>query len=215
MAHADRAYAAFDVVAIAASLGGLDAIGQVLASLPPDFPAAIAVVQHRDPSQPSWLAQLLGRRAQMPVADAKAGQPLRPGTVVLAPPDQHLLVTADGTIALSGEPRVQHARPAADPLFESVARRYGPRAIGVVLTGQLGDGAIGAQAIHRRGGRVLAQDPSTARAPGMPRAAIATGCVDFVLPLPLIGPALVTLVMTPGAAQLFRVEWRPVGPLVA
>ncbi len=97
------------------------------------------------------------------------------------------------------------ARCAADPLCASVAAAFGPRTIGVVLSSALDDGAAGAQAIKRVGGRVLVQDPATAAATGMPTAAIATGCVDFVLAPEEIGAALVALVMAPGAAQLFRV----------
>jgi two-component system chemotaxis response regulator CheB len=116
-----------------------------------------------------------------------------------------VLVTPDGTLTLAHTPYVQFTRPAADPLFTSVATAYGERAIGVVLTGMGRDGAEGICAIKRHGGRVLIQEAATARARAMPQAAWATGCGDFALPLPLIAPALMALVMAPGAATLLRV----------
>jgi two-component system chemotaxis response regulator CheB len=108
-----------------------------------------------------------------------------------------MLVGADGALALSQAPKVWGTRPAADPLFASVARAYGRRALAVILTGMGVDGAAGARAVKTGGGRVLAQDPATAQEDGMPCAAIATGCVDSVLPLELIGPALLALRMAP------------------
>jgi two-component system, chemotaxis family, protein-glutamate methylesterase/glutaminase len=117
-------------------------------------------------------------------------------------PDDPTEPWADGALALSQAPKVWAARPAADPLFTSVARAYRGRARAVVLTGMGRDGAAGACAVKRGGGRVLAQDPATATAGAMPRAAIATGCVDVVLPLELIAPALIALLMAP--------EWVPV-----
>jgi two-component system chemotaxis response regulator CheB len=100
---------------------------------------------------------------------------------------------------------VKACRPAGDPLMVSAATSYGDRTLGVVMTGLNTDGAAGAQAIKWSGGMVLAQDQATCRAVGMPRAAIATGCVDLVLPLEALGPAIVALVMAPGAATVFRV----------
>jgi two-component system chemotaxis response regulator CheB len=129
----------------------------------------------------------------------------RPGTVYLAPPNQHLLIEPDGTLALSSAERHQFARPAADLLFASTAAHYEERAIGVVLTGKQVDGAAGAWAIKARGGRVLAQESATCEAPEMPAATIRSGSFNFVLPLEQIAGVLVTLVMVPAAAPLFRV----------
>ena len=194
----------FDVVAMAASLGGLDALSCVLGGLPANFPAPILVVQHLSARFPSYLVELLSRRCALGVTWARPGQLLLRGNVYVAPADQHLLVGIARSVRLSSEPRVQFARPSADVLFESVAAVYRERAIAVVLTGTRHDGASGALAIKRAGGRVLAQDAATSVAFGMPEAAIATGCVDFVLPLPTIAPALVALTMAPGAAALLE-----------
>ena len=200
-----RPYAAFDVVTIAASTGGLHALSTVLAALPADFPAPITVVQHRDGRRPSLLADILGKRTRLRVKEAEDWEGVRPGTVYLAPPDRHLLVDRPGILRLSDAPRVHFTRPAADLLFESVGASFGARAIGVVLTGKLRDGAAGVRAIKRMGGSVLVQDRESSTAFGMPQAAIATGAADFVLPLPAIARALVTLVMVPGATALFCV----------
>lgn len=193
---------AFDIVAMTASLGGLDALSRVLGALPPDFPVPILVVQHMSARYPSHLAEILSKRCMLPVTWTYPGQRLYGGGVYVAPPDWHLLVGAGGAIQLSRQPRVQFVRPSADVLFESVAAIYRERAIGVVLTGLCNDGAYGASAIKRAGGRVLTQDRATSKAFGMPQATITTGCVDFVLPLPTIAPALVALTMVPGAASL-------------
>jgi two-component system, chemotaxis family, protein-glutamate methylesterase/glutaminase len=190
----------YGVVAIAASAGGLAALQRVLSALPADFPAPILVVLHMSPNQPSSLAAILGRSARLPVQQATDGEPLVSGHVYTASPDYHLLVLAGSTISLSHEPRVHYSRPSADVLFTSVAQSFGPRAVAVVLTGSGSDGAAGARAVKQQGGAVIAQDEASSEHFGMPKAAIETGSVDQILPLALIGPALITLVATGGAA---------------
>jgi two-component system, chemotaxis family, protein-glutamate methylesterase/glutaminase len=203
------AFSAFDIVAIASSMGGIEALADVvLPSLPGDFPAAVALCQHQGPNSRMALARMFGRRCRLPVSFADTGTPLERGRVYLAPPDQHLLVRRNGAALLSRGAKVKFCRPAADPLMVSAAATFGPRTLGVVLTGCNTDGSAGVQAIKWSGGMVLAQDPETSRAAGMPRAAIATGCVDLVLPLRAIAPALIALVMAPGAADFLRVPLR-------
>jgi two-component system chemotaxis response regulator CheB len=201
-------YAAFDLVAIVASLGGIEALPDVLAALPGDFPAAVAVCQHVGPRSPLILPRLFGRRSRLPVAYAADGEPLVAGRIYTAPPDHHLLVSRDRRAVLSQSRKVKFCRPAGDPLLVSAAAAYGERTLGVVMTGLNTDGSAGAQAIKWTGGMMLAQDQASCRATGMPRAAIATGCVDLVLPLESLGPALVALVMAPGAATYLRVPIR-------
>jgi two-component system chemotaxis response regulator CheB len=187
--------AAFDVVALASSAGGIAALSEILGSLPGDFPAAIVVVQHLDPRHRSLMADILRRRTALEVLQAGEGDHIRPGTVHIAPPDQHLLVNADGTLSLSHSELVHFVRPSADLLFESVAASYRQRAIAVVLTGTGSDGSMGIGAIKKMGGTVVAQDQASAEFSGMPGAAIRSGNADFVLPLDEIASALVTLVM--------------------
>lgn len=186
--------AGFDIVAIAASAGGLRAISQILAALPADFPAAIVVVQHLDPRHRSLMADILSRRTALRVEEAREGTHLNLGTAYIAPPNRHLLVNPDGTISLSQSELVHFVRPSADLLFESVAASYRERVIAVVLSGTGSDGSTGVKAIKKMGGTVIVQDEQSAEFYGMPGAAIQTGCTDFVLPLDEIGSALVTLV---------------------
>ena len=187
--------AAFDVVAMASSAGGIAALSQVLGSLPADFPAAIVVVQHLDPRHRSLMADILRRRTALEVVQAAEGDHIRPGTAFIAPPDRHLLVNPDGTLSLSQSELVHFVRPSADLLFESAAASYKQRVIAVVLTGTGSDGSMGIGAIKKMGGTVIAQDQDSAEFSGMPAAAVRSGHADFVLPLDEIAPALVTLVM--------------------
>src|SRR5262250_766523 len=186
----------FDIVAITASAGGLAALSRVISMLPRDFPAAVVVVQHLDPRHQSLMADILSRRIQMEIKQAAHGDTLQPGRVFVAPPDRHLIVEKDGSLSLSKAELVHFVRPSADLLFESVAGSFRERAIAVVLTGTGSDGSMGVQGIKKMGGTVLAQDEGSSEFFGMPNAAIQTGCVDFVLSLSEISPALITLVKT-------------------
>jgi two-component system chemotaxis response regulator CheB len=181
-------------VVIAASAGGISALSEVLGGLPEDFPAAIAIVQHLDPRHPSLISEILSRRTHLRVTQAREGDRLRPGQAVIAPPNRHLLVNADGTLSLTSTELVHFVRPSADLLFESVAAGFRERVIAVVLTGSGVDASMGVRAVKKMGGTVIAQDHGTSEVYGMPDAAIRTGVVDFVLPLPEIAPALLTLV---------------------
>ncbi len=183
-----------DVVLLAASAGGLAAISAVVSALPADFPVPVVVVQHMDPRHGSLMAEILQRRTSLRVEEAREGAVVEPATVYIAPPDEHLLVSADGHLSLSHAEPVHFVRPSADVLFESVAASFPGRAIGVVLSGTGSDSNMGVRAIRGTGGAVIAQDPASAEFAGMPQAAIDTGDVDFVLRLEEIGPALVELV---------------------
>jgi two-component system, chemotaxis family, protein-glutamate methylesterase/glutaminase len=191
---------AFEIVALAASAGGLQALSQVLAGIPAEFPAAIVVVQHLDPRHRSVMADILSKRTSLAVKEAREGDVLAPGTAYVAPPNRHLLVNPDGTLSLSQSELVHFVRPSADLLFESMAASYKDRAIAVVLSGTGSDGSMGVQAIKKMGGTVIAQDEKTSQFYGMPGAAVQTGSVDFVLPLDEIPPTLVALVATGDAA---------------
>lgn len=195
---------AFDFVVVAASCGGVEALRTLAAALPLDFPVPIAVVLHLG-ARPSTLVTILKWRTQLAVRWAEEGMRPRPRTLYVAPPDRHLSLSERRTFTLSDGARWHSTRPAADPLFQSAARVYGRRCLGVVMTGMGRDGADGARALRAAGGTVLAQDQATSRAFGMPGAVIGGGDADFVLPLSTLAPALVSLVMVPGAADLFGV----------
>jgi two-component system, chemotaxis family, protein-glutamate methylesterase/glutaminase len=201
----DSRFRAFDIVVIGASLGGIEALKHVLQVVPPDFPVPIAIVQHLSPTVESAITRILARACPLPIAHPSTGEALLPGRVYVARPDRHFLVRPAGTAMLTNGAKVKFCRPAADPLFVSAAAAYGERALGVVLSGLNTDGAAGVQAIKWAGGMVLAQAADSCVASSMPRAAIATGCVDLVLPLDGIGPAIIALTLAPGAADFLRV----------
>jgi two-component system, chemotaxis family, protein-glutamate methylesterase/glutaminase len=182
------------MVAIAASFGGLRAMRMILAALPADFPAAVAVVWHRTARQPHLLGHLLGMQTSLAVRDvydALYGTPIRAGTIYIAPPDQNLVVQADERFALAGGPLLHGVFCSGNVLFASAARVFGTRLLAIVLTGRDADGSDGVRAVKQCGGYVIVQDPYSAEAPEMPRAAIATGAADRVLAIDDIGPAVV------------------------
>ncbi|HEX6242552.1 MAG TPA: chemotaxis protein CheB [Polyangiales bacterium] len=161
------------VVAIGASLGGLAACRRLLWAMPPDFPAPLLLAQHRLAEAEPLLAELLRREGGLRVVEPDDKAPLEAGTVYVAPSNYHMMVERSGDrIALSTEGAVRYARPSIDVLFESVAVSHAHRAIGVVLTGASDDGARGAQAIKRGGGRVIVQTPAQAESAVAPQAAL-------------------------------------------
>lgn len=181
-----------EIVAIGASLGGLHAVEALLRKLPARFATPILLVQHRRADGDNRLVELLRPHTSLAVCEPEDKEPLRPATVYVAPSNYHLLVER-GLLELSVDPPVCFARPSVDVLFESVADAYGDRAIAVVLTGSNEDGAAGAEAIKRAGGRVLVQDPRTAESPIAPKATLARLDADAVLPVEALSERLVAL----------------------
>lgn len=179
-----------EVVVIGASLGGPRALAALLHALPADFPLPIAIVQHIADGFTEGLASWLGQECRLPVRQARDGDRLREGEVLVAPTGHHLVV-GRGVALLSDAPPVETFKPSVTPLFLSAAQAYGARACGVILTGMGRDGAEGLKAIRARGGHTIAQDEATSAVFGMPQAAIQIGAVDRVLPLDEIPRALV------------------------
>ena len=170
------------VVAIGASAGGVEALSEVVADLPPDLPAAVLVVLHVPPGADSHLPSILERAGSLPAHHALDGEPLVDGTVFVAPPDDHLTIQ-DGRIRIDHGPRQNHHRPAIDPLFRSVSRWRDGRTIAVVLSGVRSDAVSGALAVAANDGVVLVQDPDGAAFPGMPEAVLAS--VDGSIRVPI------------------------------
>jgi two-component system chemotaxis response regulator CheB len=177
---------------LGASLGGLEAVQEVMAGLPGTISLTVAIVLHRRAEAGSHLAELLGKASPFPVAEPDSGAPLRPAHVYLAPPGYHLLIEP-GRLVLSTEAPVSFARPSIDVLFESAALAYGARAACVALTGASVDGAEGASALARAGAPVLVQDPATAASPTLPRAVIERVPAARVVSLPEVAPLLTAL----------------------
>jgi two-component system chemotaxis response regulator CheB len=190
--------AAFDVVVLAASAGGLRAVTAIVQALPSTFPAGLVVVQHQDPRHRSLLADILGRRTALQVRQAVGGDRLEPGVFFTAVPGRHLLIKPDLTLAMAESEPIHFLRPSADLLFESAAAACHSRALAVVLSGTGMDGSNGVIAIKAQGGTTIAQDPASAELSGMPEAAIRTGRIDLILALEEIGPALLRLVTQVG-----------------
>jgi len=161
-----------DIVVVAASAGGVEALRGLLSQFPVPVPATMLVVLHVPAAGGKVLPRILGRAGLMPASAAADGEAPLPGHVYVAPPDCHVLLVGD-KIRLSQGPRYNGHRPAADPLFISAALSGGPHTIAVVLSGTLDDGAAGAAAVERRGGVVAIQDPGESAYDGMPRAAMA------------------------------------------
>jgi two-component system chemotaxis response regulator CheB len=181
-----------DVVVVGASAGGVEALGQLFAVLPPALPAALAVVIHRSPVTATMLPRVLGRRARLPVAEPADGEALEPSRIYVAPRDQHMVIEGR-QLRLHRGPKEHRTRPAIDPLFRSAAAAHRSRVVGVLLSGFGDDGVTGLVAIKAAGGLVLVQDPHEARHPSMPLAAIAKDGVDAALDLADLGRALTAL----------------------
>lgn len=170
------------VVVIGASTGGPVAVRELLADLPADFPAAVLVVQHLPATFTRVLAAQLARRVTLRVREARDGDALDPGTVLVAPGGVHLVLRPDLRVGLVDGPEVNGHRPAVDVTMQAVAQALGGQARGVVLTGMGSDGTQGLMAIRARGGRTYAQDAESCVVAGMPQRAIERGLADAVGP---------------------------------
>jgi two-component system chemotaxis response regulator CheB len=182
-----------DIIVVGASAGGIHTIQEMLGALREDLPATVVIVQHVSSKAPSLLPAVLGRSCDIKVVHAVEGARLFLGHVYVAPPAWHLVIR-EHRLHLSDAPPVRHVKPAADLLFDSAARLYGKHLASVVLSGSDHDGADGTRAVRDAGGMTIAQHPGSAQFPSMPESAIATGSVELVVSLPLLGDVLEKLV---------------------
>ena len=187
------AMATKDIVVIGASAGGMGALEKLVAGLPRDLPAAVFVVWHLSPGVRSVLSAVLTKAGTLRAATPNDGDSIEHGRIYVAPNDHHMLLER-GYIRVTKGPKENRFRPAIDPLFRSAAYVYGPRVIGVVLTGALDDGTAGLWTIKLRGGTAVVQDPAEAAINSMPLNALRNVEVDHKLPVAEIGPLLGRLV---------------------
>lgn len=185
-------HAHYGLVAIAASAGGVHAVRALLSALPANLPVPVVLALDSSAVEPELLSLILARVSSLPVRLVQPGLAVRPGTVYVAPRDTHLVLGPERRFEFMHGGRIRQVLPSANPLFASAAEVLGP-VVAVVLTGMGQEGTDGVQAVKAAGGAVIAQDPATARCLPLPRSAIASGAVDYVLPLDRIGPALVEL----------------------
>jgi two-component system chemotaxis response regulator CheB len=189
-----------DIIVIGASAGGVEALITLTGSLHRNLPAAVFVVLHIPAQSPSLLPHILNRAGSLKAVQATDDMKIEHGHIYVAPPDHHMLVERDKVCVVHG-PKENRHRPAIDPLFRSAALAYGPRVIGVILTGSLDDGTAGLLAVKRRGGIAIVQDPDEALYPSMPMSALANVEVDYTLRLASIGPLLGQLANKPAKEE--------------
>jgi two-component system chemotaxis response regulator CheB len=188
----------YDIMILGTSAGGLEASIAIISQLPADFPAALFVVTHMSPEEPSLLPKILSVRGPLPAIQVTEGMAIEPGRIYCAAPDHHLLIEPGHIHSLRGM-KENGFRPAIDATLRTAARAYGPRVVGVILTGMLDDGTAGLLAVKRRGGYAIVQDPDEALYSSMPRTARRYVAVDAVLRLADIAPMLVRLAQEPVA----------------
>jgi two-component system, chemotaxis family, protein-glutamate methylesterase/glutaminase len=184
------------MIVVGASAGGVEALITLVRALPADLPVAVCIVLHLPAQSPSMLPSILERAGQLPAVQSRDGMAIEYGRIYVAAPDHHLLIER-GRLRVVHGPRENRHRPSVDPLFRSAAIAYGPRVLGVILTGALDDGTAGLHAIKQRGGVAIVQDPDEALYPSMPRSAIENVAVDYILPLAEIAPLLARLAHQP------------------
>ncbi len=191
------------VFVIGASLSGIDALSELIAALPAEFPSPIFVAQHVAPHSPGMLPQILTRAGRLQATHPKKGELIERGHIYVAPPDRHMLLRK-GYISLSHGPRENLARPAIDPLFRSAAIAYGPAVVAAVLTGQLDDGTAGLLAVKDHGGITVVQDPGEATAASMPQSALQHARVDHCCKLREMAALFLDLAMDDPPAETAR-----------
>jgi two-component system chemotaxis response regulator CheB len=184
-----------EAVVIGSSAGGLEACKEIFRRLPANFNAPILLVQHMHAMSDAYFVKYLNQLSPVRVKEAEEKESIEPGTVYVAPPNYHLLVDDDRTIALSVDQKVNYSRPSIDVLFESAAEVYRENLLGIILTGANHDGTQGMQKIKQNGGMVIVQDPETAEVATMPMSVIRQVQVDHILENREMAPFLIKLFM--------------------
>ncbi len=190
-----------DIVVVGGSAGSLDGIMNIVQGLTPDLGATLFIVMHSSEGSTGILPEIIARRTQLPVRVGRSGEAIRHGRVFLPPVDQHIMVER-GRVRVTRGPKQNRFRPAVDPLFESAARSYGPRVVGIVLSGGLDDGAHGLSQIKRAGGITVVQDLGEAPVQGMPLSAMQAVEVDHILSTHAMGALIEALSRKPARKKM-------------
>jgi two-component system, chemotaxis family, protein-glutamate methylesterase/glutaminase len=198
-----------DIIVIGASAGGVYALKELVTSLPADFKATIFVVLHVSPSSPSFLPDILNHAGPLKASHPHDGELIEQGHIYIASPDHHLLVENDKVVVKKG-PKENRFRPSIDALFRSAAYSYGPRVIGVVLTGLLDDGTSGMWSVKRLGGMGIVQEPDDAMYASMPDSVLQYVNVDYQVPVSDLASLLAELIQetVPDKVDLMDQELR-------
>jgi two-component system chemotaxis response regulator CheB len=197
-----------DIIVIGASVGGIQALSSLVSQLPADLASAVFVVLHLASDVPSVLDEILDRKGPLKAVKAIDGEAIHHGCIYVAPPDHHLLVKRDHVRVVRG-PKENRWRPAVDPLFRSAAVAYGPRVVGVVLSGYLDDGTAGMLAVKRCGGVTMVQSPDEAISANMPQSVLDHMEVDYCIPIADMSRILQQL------TRQFAPEAPPVGDITS
>jgi two-component system chemotaxis response regulator CheB len=182
-----------DIIVIGGSSASIEPLKMIVRELPANIPASIFIVSHVSPDHQSYLGEILTRFGKLPAATAVQGEAIRPGRIYIAPPDHHLIVE-QGYLRLWRGPKENHSRPSINPTFRSAAKSYGPRVIGIILSGLLDDGTAGLIAVKVNRGLAIVQDPEDAEHSDMPRSALRYIEADYTVPAAHIAPLLVELI---------------------
>jgi len=197
----------YKLITIGVSAGAMEALSVIIPKLPATFSIPVVIIQHISPHSDNYMTRYLNTISDIYVKEVDEKEKVRPGVVYTAPPNYHVLLEDDETFSLSVDERINFARPSIDVFFESAADVYRSLLMGVILTGANNDGSKGLKFIKKMGGTTIVQDPKTADVDGMPKAALESTKVDYILPLEEIGPFLAKL----GNQQENHFKTKPTG----
>jgi two-component system chemotaxis response regulator CheB len=183
----------YEAIVIGTSAGGLFALSTVIEALPADFCLPIIIVQHRSKDERTLLEEVLQAKSKIKIKQADEKEKIENSIIYFAPADYHLLIEKDRTLSLSCDDRVNYSRPSIDVLFETAAPVYLEKLLAIILTGSNSDGAEGIKMVKAAGGTTIAENPATAQYPVMPKAAIDTGCIQYILSIEKIKDFLLSI----------------------
>lgn len=173
----------YEAIVVGVSSGGFSVLNRLLPELKSDFPVPLIIVRHLHPNSDDFIIRKLDKKCSLKAKEADEKESVLPGHIYFAPPNYHLLIEMDNTFSFSVSDHVNYARPSIDVLFGSASDVYREKLIGIILTGANNDGSQGLKIIKKRGGITMVQDPQNAETAMMPKSAIETTTIDYILPV--------------------------------